>query len=228
MTSSVNRKAKIGVKDINLGQVSFHSINYNTNHIQCLNHRPTSASVKCELPAELTNIDIIRNISFPLSNMNFNQFSSVDIAFAINKECRVSVNTWPTFVTDSGKRSDKVVSLEGLGEFELNQNTIADFSLSSKKAYNKNSLEATIPPSSCFNMTMKESISVLTVGYGAKAVVKVYEDDIQLFGINLQNRVTGINPSFQIDNNIALLDISGEITFNVLNTDYGDVIPCGG
>jgi len=188
-------KAVINTRDISFGLVASSATAYNVNYAICKSLRASSAETKCTLPSSLVNFKSLQSISLTAPTA-LNGYVT-DAYLNMDSDYTISGNFLP-------KNQDKTVHLEGRGYFLLNGNSVIESDLSSAVIPNNNKLEAVIPPSSCFNLTLSEIITTVVVPFVAQG--------------NLRDESTGAV--------LQSLTITGQMVFDVLDTNYSEVMPC--
>lgn len=216
------KKLKIDVTNIELGEVTGTSYKPNVNHAICKSNKPTSAEMKCMISSNLGNLKLVTDISFPFSSLNLAGFTT-ELDFKLNNEYSVSSNV----LSNSNSASlARTLQFDAKSHWKIYDNFIEDHEFSSTTISNKNSLEALIPPSSCFNLTIKDNINTVTLNYAASATMIAYQNGVPISGTELQFLANGITNSNSINNIQITTPISGSIAFNVVVSDFTELTPC--
>ena len=213
---------KVNIKNVQLGHVSSIDRKFNINHAICKSNKPTSAELKCILPSNLDNLKLITDMSFPFSTLNFNGFKT-EITFKLDKEYNIANNILAD--SNSGVLA-RTIQFDARSYWKLYDNSVEDYTFLSTSTNNKNSMEAIVPPSSCFNLTIKDNISALTISYSATASMIAYQNDVPVSGAELQSLASGITSNNAVSNIEISTPISGSITFNVVTSDFTELTPC--
>lgn len=145
----------INIKNVNFGSIVSSATLTNTDSTQCKSVYPTSAEVKCSLPSSLVNVKSIKDISV---SGNFN--SLTEVVLRIDTDYSV-----PGSYLSNG--NVRLTHLEGSIYLKLSGNDIAESSLNSVIIPNHNKVEALIPPSSCFNLNMQETVVSVQIPFSA-------------------------------------------------------------
>ena len=125
----------------------------------CKNNKPTAAEVKCTLQSSLHNLKSIADITV-LTNTN----RAGEYLLKIDKDVWIDSSHLST-------QSARLVHLEADVQIIINVNNENYVTiLSSSTIYNDNKVEAIIPPSSCFNLILKESITPVTIDFIATGI----------------------------------------------------------
>jgi len=218
----MTKKIRITNTDISFGQIRSNTHKYNTNTAVCKNLKFTNAEVKCHLYSNLINVKSVKTVTFPFSSFDFSGFST-DIIFKIDDQFTLTGNYLGQSVNDNSPRT---INLDGIAEWALNNNVVNEYSLESAKLTNRNTLEALLPPSSCFNLEMKDYLTTIKADYSAQLRLSFSENDIVLLGTDLESAANNVVSNYNLDNGFITVPISGEITFNVINTDQSQLSPC--
>lgn len=167
----------INIKNINFGSVVSSTTLTNTDSTQCKSVYPTSAEVKCSLPSSLVNVKSIKDISV---SGNFN--SLTEVVLRIDTDYSVPGNLLP-------QGQDRLIHLEGALSLSLSGDAIISSDLSSifsSVRVSGNKVEALIPPSSCFNLHLSETITEVIIPFS------VTDYGMSLQGLLTAN-VVGVN-----------------------------------
>ena len=190
--------AEVNTRNIALSAVTNHNTVYNTNYAICTNHKPTSTEVKCSLPSTLTNFKSIKAISLNVpSGMDL---FTITANLYIDHDYAVAANVLP-------KAKGRMIHIEGDAHFLISGNAIVEHDLKSAKIINSNNIETIIPPSSCFNLTLTETITTLEIPFTADAKLKIASTSSSGF-------------------TTSDIPLSGTITANVIEFENSEVSPC--
>jgi hypothetical protein len=210
--------AKIEFLNINLGQINLSNKKSYYHHTLCKSHKPTSAEVKCILYPSLINLKAVTDITVDYKNYNFKDITS-DVKLNLDHEYTIS---------DSSNR-ENVIQLVAEAKWFLDNKDKESFSLTSEQVKNTNSIEANIPPSSCFKLAMQETLSSYSISYDATAIVNVFQGDgEQIVGSELKTLAGTIanNNQYETTNRAIKLPVSGSVSINVIGSDSSEVMPC--
>lgn len=188
-------QATVNLRNIVYSSITDSNVAYNTDTAIYKNTRSTSSEVKCSLPSSLVNFKSVAMLS--LSSITGLSSYSTEVYLNINTDFTVPGSFLP-------KHNTKTVHLEGKGSFTLSGNAIVEYDLLSPSIPNNNKIEAIIPPSSCFNLTLMESITTVTIPFAAQGSLR----------------------SIDSGNVIQDITLTGTIMANVLSTDYSEASPC--
>ena len=215
--------AKIEIINMQLEAVSSGSSVISTHSTTCKNSQATSAEVKCTLPSQYKNTDLIKSISVYFDQLNFNGISS-DVNFNIGSNYRIIGSNLA-----NSKDLGKLLQLDGRANWHLEDDSITAFSLDSNKIGSSNTLESMIPPSSCFELVMNEKLSEYHIPYTATAKVVLHAaDGSMITGTELGTIADSIahsNPH-QTSFRSTSITISGEIVINVAGSADSGASPC--
>jgi hypothetical protein len=125
---------------------------------------------------------------------HLNVLGEAQMKLYIDKQFKVPANNLPSI-------KDKIVHLEAVGDFLLMDGHPFEKNLISEKIPNNHLVEAIIPPSSCSNLTLKESITEIRLQFTGDA--KVLDEH-------------GQRTEY----------VTGHIIANVLDTSQSEVMPC--
>ena len=131
------------------------AIRYNTETSSCINNRPTSAVVKCILTSGLQNLKTLSELKIT-SNTLAEGISTLRIDHDVSIPATILPTKLARFIH---VEADVEITKTG------SQNEIAI--IDNSRVNNPNKVESIIPPSSCFNMTLTESIIPITIGFTA-------------------------------------------------------------
>lgn len=184
----------INVQSISLGSASSSSTKHNVNYAICKSLQATSVQTKCSLQSSLVNFKFLNSISLD-TPFQFNAIANMHLH--VDMEYTVPAALLP-------KHFDRTIHIEGKGYFVLNSNSVIESNLLSPNIPNNNNLEALIPPSSCFNLTLSESITTVVIPFTAQGM--------------LLDETTGTE--------IMSTSLAGTMSAVVLDTDYSEIAPC--
>lgn len=142
----------VNIKLHHLGSVSNTVKITNIDSAECKNTKATSVETKCSLSSSLINVKSIKEM---LVTHNNGQDS-----FRIDTDYLV-----PGSLLSQGK--DKIIHLEAHGS--LNGNSVEY--LSSVTIASGNRVDAIIPPSSCSNLELKESITTINIPFDTENLI---------------------------------------------------------
>lgn len=188
--------AEINIRNVVIGGVKSSNTIQNTDYALCKSDKPTTAEVKCSLPSSLINLKSINYITLT-NNTDLNGYSTL-LTVKIDQNYAIAASNLPS-------KNGKLIHLEGEGKWQLSGNDIVEVDLESVRHPSANRVETVIPASSCFNLTLRESITEIILPFTAIGKLKLAD-------------------SFSVLNEIS---ISGEISANILEMSYGQAHPCG-
>lgn len=189
-------KARLTTRNLVLGNVISSSTVYNTDYVICRSMKDTSAEVKCSLPSALTTFKSIKEVK--ITNLSGLEDYNIDLDLHIDHDYAVAGDFLP-------KSQGRMIHLEGSVNFKLFRNEVTEYDLMSVRLPSGNAVEAVIPAASCFQLTLRESMTTLQIPFMVDGKFKLEKDMV-----------------------FSELDasLSGVITSNVLDADYSEVLPC--
>lgn len=187
--------AILSIRNIVFGAASGTNTVYNVGTTVCKSTKATSAQVKCSLPSSMINFKSVQDISLTAIS-GFDTYNT-KIYLNVDKDYTVPASALP-------KANEKTIHIEGQVYFLLSGNTIVEQDLDSPTISSNSKIEAIIPPSSCFNLNMKEIITTVTIPFLADG--------------KLRDENTG--------NVIKEVSLLGEVSINILDLDNSEIVPC--
>lgn len=214
----MTNRALTRVTDIHLGTSERTSSISGSRSIKCINNKPTSAKVRCTLSTNIIHLRSLNSIFIDMSPYNFR---------GINSEIKLNFNS-DYLLSDTMNNINQLLLLNVQSTWYMNENTIDSHDLNSDKIAHSNVLDAIINPSTCFDMTMNETIHKYQVSFSAIAKMAVYSNSgnryvgTQLSGIN-----NGIGSDATIfDNKLIQIPITGYLDVNIIGAENNDITPC--
>jgi len=189
-------RATMNTRSVTLNPVTSSDTTYNTNYAICSSRQATSSEVKCSLPSSLKNFKSISQVTLTLSPSPTSTISEINLF--IDHDYAVGASHLP-------KNHGKMIHLEAAAHWLYSSTINTGHDLVSIKIPSSNSIEAVIPASSCFNLTLRESITMITIPFTASGTL-VSEETGSIVG--------------------GTVSLSGHITANIIDTDYSEVLPC--
>ena len=213
----MTNRAIIEIASIQLGAATLSSSKANIKSAKCINTEATSAKLRCSLSSNLIHLKSVSNMVLDFAGIDF---------FEINSELKINLNT--DYLLQSGGNIGKLLLLDYRGTWYMNEQTIDSISFESDKVPNNNMLDAIIPPSSCFDMKMTETIEKYQVSFTADAKIAVYsETGDRYVNTQLSNIATSIKDNaVTLDNKLIKLPLTGYLEINVIGADHNEITPC--
>lgn len=187
-------KAYANINNIVFASAIRSATTYNTDYVTCKSTQATSAEVKCSIASSLVHQKSIASIS--ITSSSFTGYTT-DLNLRIDADLAVASNFFPN-------SKDRMIHVEGKAYWSLAENIITEHDLTSAQLPNGNRIEALIPAASCFNATLKEAMTVVTIPFTATGKLKAFDTDAVIRDVTL----------------------TGELIANVLSTDSSELIPC--
>ena len=214
----MTNRAIIEITSINLGGASKTSSVVSVKSAQCINKEATSAKLRCSLSSNLINLKSVSNI-----NLNFNGINFV----GINSEIKLNFNT-DYLLQQSNGNTGKLLLLDYQGTWYMSENIIDSNVFASEKVPNTNMLDTIIPPSSCFDMKMTETLEKYRVSFSAIAKVAVYSSSGDRYvGSQLTDIKNVIKSDAQVfGDKLIQIPIIGDLDISVIGADHSDIAPC--
>lgn len=184
----------VNSNSLSFDQISSSNNYFNENSVMCKNEQPTDAHHKCSLLSTLSSFKSIKSIS--IYSFGFLSDDWTSVYLYVDNDITIPGSYLP-------KNTDRTVHIEGNVFYVSDSNSnIIEQNLESTFVPNNNKVELLIPPSSCFNLKLKEIITSVVIPFSASAYL---------------TSDSGM---------VSQTQVSGEITANIVSMDYSESTPC--